>query len=179
MALGAVIVILSLLVPQVRDEILRIYQFDAQSRRWRDPTTLTGRTLIWTTYLAAWQANPFFGAGPGGLAMTAGLSGHNAIIQYLGELGLVGTLPALMLILLAFVGSFRHRRDSRYFFLTACLIAAIVESSAESSLLNSGNPAGLMVLLSIAVLAVAKPVARSVVPADAPSSDYQAAFVTV
>ncbi|HEX5245045.1 MAG TPA: O-antigen ligase family protein [Tepidisphaeraceae bacterium] len=151
LALAAFVVMMA--IPQVRDGFLHLYELDASSQRFRDISTLTGRTSIWMNYLAAWRSRPFLGVGPGGTAVTAGIFGHNAIIQYLAELGLFGTLPVFGLLFMAFLGAFRQRKNPGYYFFTACIIAALVESIGEASLLNSGNPASLIVLLSFAVLA--------------------------
>lgn len=151
--LALIAFVVMLVIPEARNGFLRLYELDASSQRFRDLSTLTGRTYIWMNYLAAWRSRPFFGVGPGGTALTAGIFGHNAIIQYLAELGLFGTLPVLALLFMTLAGSIRQRRNPAYFFFIACALAAIFESVGESSLLNSGNPAGLTVLLSFAVLA--------------------------
>jgi|GEM_PF-3801229 len=154
--LAVIAFVVMLAIPQVRDGFLRLYELDANSQRFRELSTLTGRTYIWMNYLAAWRSRPFFGVGPGGTALTAGIFGHNAIIQYLAELGIFGTLPVIGLLLMTLRGSIRQRRNPSYYFFIACAAAAIFESIGESSLLNSGNPAGLTVLLSFAVLANAR-----------------------
>jgi O-antigen ligase len=83
-----------------------------------------GRTGIWATGLAAWKVHPFFGWGAGSAIdaydrvylrifqfHNAGWSRppHNTPLQALVELGVVG----LVLLLIAYVATFRHFRGIR------------------------------------------------------------------
>jgi O-antigen ligase len=148
----AVLVVALLCLPGVSDALLRAYQLDEAQRRWRPLETLTGRTDMWAQWLQVIEDNPLLGTGPGGSAMTR-YSAHNGLLQNLGEVGLLGTLPLIAILLLAARGAFLQRRRPEMFFAIACLVAGIAEAGAESEFFSFGTPCGLLFLLSIATLA--------------------------
>ena len=120
--------------------------------------TLAGRGRAWT-YLVndVIPNNLLIGTGPGSNetlteAATGISSAHNALLRYLTDVGLLGTLPLLYIIIRTSVYSFRHRKNKERHVWIAFFMAALVHSLAEQSLFGMGSCPGVLFLLSLVVL---------------------------
>lgn len=117
----------------------------------RNLSTLTGRTHNWQAAVdQLFQPSPIFGSGPG--------SGdriliHNGMLHVLCETGLVGATPLIALLAVVAIQSLRVWKDRRFHFAIALFAAGVLQSLGNPVLFSIGNPAGLLFLLSLGVLA--------------------------
>ena len=120
----------------------------ALGERGRDIASLTGRTEAWQRLAVIWEASPVFGGGPG----AAVIGSHNGFLYNLAEVGALGTLPLICLIMLATLSSIIHRKDPAMRAMIAIVAASLVESLAESEFFSFGSPSGLLFLLAVSTL---------------------------
>jgi O-antigen ligase len=118
----------------------------ATGDRYRELTTLTGRSAIWDVALSEWRENPLFGYGPsmwdtvhrGRLGMPFAFSAHNQLMQSLSVAGIVGLATLLPYLLLLGLLSFTAPRPVRGLALALYLLV-LVRSITEVPL-DMGTP---------------------------------------
>lgn len=106
----------------------------------------SGRSYLWTTTLDAWQARPWLGLGPDGVAPhllpLGSAHAHNTVIQALGEWGWVGGIPFLVfLAALALAGVWNAWTTADAFRIVAAgyLLAALANGLLEGVLYDPGT----------------------------------------
>jgi O-antigen ligase len=123
--------------------------------KYRNISNATNRTEIWSFMLTkVIPENLFFGVGPGqheALVQSAlgYSSAHNGLLQYLGDVGVVGTAPYLVLLNDA-------RRGLRGLWAAAwlpLLAGGLVESVGETMFFSIGNAGSLLFVLTVITLA--------------------------
>jgi O-antigen ligase len=125
----------------------------------------TGRFQAWRILVAkAWLPNFAFGAGPGSdlelsRIHTSVRSSHNGVLANLVEVGLVGTLPLIVVLIMAARGALRAVRVPDLAFAASLFAVAVVESMAETMFFSMGNPGSLLFVTSVAVLSTSGNVA--------------------
>jgi O-antigen ligase len=123
--------------------------------RYRSMQSGTFRYEVWWFVISVlWPLNPMLGVGPGQHepfveAATNQIGAHNGLLANLAEVGLLGTLPLLAILLLCLV---RARGNPMSGFALPLLAGGLVESVAETMFFSMGNPGSLLFLLSIAML---------------------------
>lgn len=119
-----------------------------------------GRTALWQNGIASFLDHPIIGVGPGNAFELIGgekKTYHNAFVQTLVSLGLVGTLPLITLVVVAARNIFaRHKSNLA----KAVFMVGIVATTTESKLLNYGTPANFLFFLSVLYLVSASNHAR-------------------
>jgi O-antigen ligase len=118
----------------------------ATGERYRELTTLTGRSAIWDVALAEWRENPLFGYGPsmwdtvhrGRLGMPFAFNAHNQLMQSLSVAGAVGMATLLPYLLLLGLLSFTAPRPARG--LALALYLMILIRSITEVPLDLGTP---------------------------------------
>jgi O-antigen ligase len=118
----------------------------ATGDRYRELTTLTGRSAIWDAALLEWQDNPLFGYGPAmwdtayraRLGMPFAFNAHNQYLQSLSIAGLVGLATLLPYLLLLGLFSFASPRPQRG--LAIALFLQILVRSFTEVPLDLGTP---------------------------------------
>jgi O-antigen ligase len=114
--------------------------------RYRELTTLTGRSAIWDVAIQEWQDNPLFGFGPAmwdatyrsRLGMPFAFNAHNQFLQSLSLAGLVGLLTLLPYMLVLALLSFGAPRPQRG--LAIALFLQILIRSFTEVPLDLGTP---------------------------------------
>ena len=112
------------------------------------------RYETWSYVISVWLQNPLLGVGPGGheayVQRALGVSSaHNGILASLADVGLLGTLPLIMMLLWCLSKGRRHLKSN---IALPLVIAGIVESGAESMLFSMGNPGSVLFLLGLCIL---------------------------
>lgn len=113
---------------------------------------LTGRTDLWLHALDVIKNNLLFGVGPANaFVMVDDHRGtyHNAYIQLLVEIGLMGSLPIFVLILQAFR---KVIYSKRFILIKIIFVVGFLVTLVEHSLLNFGSPANLLFLMTFLYL---------------------------
>lgn len=121
---------------------------------------LTGRTEIWRDAWLIVRENIFLGVGPEkAIANVDGreTSFHNAFVQLLVEVGVIGAAPILALLVTATMRALTARQDH---LIKTVFLIGMLGALAESRLLNFGNPGSLLFLVSF--LYLARPAFRTV-----------------
>ncbi len=119
--------------------------------------TATGRSDIWKYVLFnIFPKYPFIGVGPGkhyNLIETyiGHSSAHNGLLMNLAEIGIFGTTPIIIILLICLKSVYIHQ-NVRKQVLTAIFTCAVVESITEIMFFSIGNTASLLFLLSVAYL---------------------------
>jgi O-antigen ligase len=123
--------------------------------KYRNISNATNRTEIWSYVWDEIIANhPFLGVGPGlhGDLVERGIgfsSAHNGVLMYLAEIGVLGTLPYLIVF---FTGLRRALKDPALRTLVLpLLVAGGVESMAETMFFSTGNVGSLLFLFALVV----------------------------
>jgi O-antigen ligase len=145
----------AVLAPDLGGNISDAYQLrDAH----RSIDTGTGRFDIWQRAITVGFLPHFMiGMGPGAEyardpSMQEIGNVHNAMLAMLVNTGILGTLPILILLYICFRRSIATFRDPRFQFAIIILFSGFLESNAEALLFSIGNPAGLLFILSVAIL---------------------------
>lgn len=113
---------------------------------------LTGRTNLWKQGLEIISNNFFFGVGPDRAVVKIDYhwgSFHNAYIQLLVTVGVLGFIPLFVLVFLAIKRTIFFKDD---FLLTIIFIIGFLGSFLENRLLNFGSPGNLLFLISLLYL---------------------------
>jgi O-antigen ligase len=154
-------VVLGLVLTGKADALLgRIDELFMLHDRDRSIESGTSRYDAWAYVVSLWLQNPFFGLGPGGheafVNQALGISSaHNGVLANLADVGLVGTLPLIVLIARSLWKGKRHpRRDLAL----PLVIAGIIESGAEIIFFSMGNPGSLLFMFGLSLLG--EPAAR-------------------
>jgi len=123
--------------------------------QYRSVKSGTFRYEVWWFVISVlWPLNPMLGVGPGQHepiveAATNQIGAHNGLLANLAEVGLLGTMPLIAILLLSFI---RGRGNPMSAFALPLLVGGLVESVAETMFFSMGNPGSLLFLLSIALL---------------------------
>ncbi|HWE96417.1 MAG TPA: O-antigen ligase family protein [Tepidisphaeraceae bacterium] len=143
------------------DNISDLYELHSSAR---DISGGTGRFDLWGRIITQGiLPHPIIGIGPGTEFSDEFIeigNPHNAILLCLLETGILGTIPVLVVLGLCGRRAVTYFADPRYHFAIVFLAAGLSESLAEVMLFSIGNPAGLLFLLSMAVL-TSKQLARN------------------
>lgn len=124
----------------------------------RELESASGRSELWDYALTRLlPSNPLLGIGPGQDAeifMTdfGVANAHNGVLVNLVDVGILGTVPLIILVIVAFRGLARHRRHASYAWACAALIAGCTHSLTESMFFSMGTPAALYFLLACSEL---------------------------
>ncbi len=122
--------------------------------QYRGVETATNRTEIWTyTFHEIILKNLFFGIGPGNYldAIERGTgytNANNGLFVYMAEIGLLGTIPYVLLLISTFIKTFKSKGLMRLFL--AFLVAGFIESLGETMFFSTGSVASLIFLLVVA-----------------------------
>ena len=122
--------------------------------KYRDISNATNRTEIWSFMLTqVIPQNFLLGVGPAQheqlvLNALGYSSAHNGLLQYLGDVGVIGTWPYLVLLNDARRGS---RNPMGEAFLPL-LVGGVVESIGETIFFSVGNAGSLLFLLAVVTL---------------------------
>ena len=128
------------------------------TNKYRDIFTATGRFEGQGQFIQhVWLPNFFLGVGPGnqgeiGASWTTMSSPHNGILMDLCEVGLLGTLPLVFVVLSCCRRSIQVLAKPEYHWAIALFAAGMLESGAETLFFSMGNPGSLLFLLAIAQL---------------------------
>jgi O-antigen ligase len=114
--------------------------------RYRELTTLTGRSSLWDAAILEWRENPLFGYGPAmwgeayraRLGLPFAFNAHNQYLQSLSTAGLVGLATLLPYLLLLGLFSFTAPRPQRG--LAIALFLQILVRSFTEVPLDLGTP---------------------------------------
>lgn len=121
----------------------------------RNVQSFSQRAEIWQAIVEdIWLPSPVLGGGPGAVLATVDNSSHNGLLRNLGETGLLGTVPLVILLGLAAVHAWRLRHNRLVHFAIPLAVTGLVESMAESMFFSMGNPGSLLFMLGVAALAV-------------------------
>lgn len=137
----------------IADSLTRVYMLDDQ---YRSIESGTYRYETWWYVLTEmWPKSPLLGVGPGqhvGLLEAAmDVSGaHNGLLANLAEVGLLGTLPLVAILVIVTVKCRRHTEVAP---MLPLVVAGIVESGAETMFFSMGNTGSLLFMAALASLA--------------------------
>ncbi len=123
-------------------------------------SNLTGRADIWTKGLKMIDENFYFGVGPENARVKtdAGYKHlHNAYIQLMANVGIFGSIPILILILIALTKLIFYKED---IFMQAIILTGFVGSITEPRLLNYGLPSNLLFLISFIYMSSSWPFSK-------------------
>jgi len=122
--------------------------------KYRSIETATNRTEIWSyTFYHIIMNNLFIGIGPGmHLETIENATGYtnanNGLLVYMAEIGLLGTIPYILLLVFTFVKTLESKGLRRFFLVI--LVAGFIESLGETIFFSTGSVASLIFLLAIA-----------------------------
>jgi O-antigen ligase len=159
LGIGATVALLvtsSIISTSISGQINEIFQL---TDKHRNIAGGTGRFGIWSFVIRdIWLPNFLYGVGPAQhMALTkpvGGSSAHNGMLAYLGDLGLLGAAPIMILVGVCAVRAFRLRRNPHFYFAITIFAAGIVESLGETMFFSFGNPASLLFLFAVAMLVI-------------------------
>ena len=123
--------------------------------KYRNISNATNRTEIWSY---VWDEiiakHPFLGVGPGlhGDLVERGIgfsSAHNGVLMYLAEIGVLGTLPYLIVFVAGLGRAMKNQTLRTMVF--PLLVAGGVESMAETMFFSTGNVGSLLFLFALVV----------------------------
>jgi O-antigen ligase len=150
--LTVAVAILAVAVPGAIDSVARVFQLND---KYRAVATGTGRFETWSHAIeAGFVRHPIIGMGLGSEYFNPREIGHihNALLAFLFDTGLIGTVPILLVLAFAARRCFRMRGRPEYHFAIAIFWACLFESCGESMLFSMGNPAGLLFILAVVIL---------------------------
>lgn len=112
----------------------------------------TNRYAVWAFVASLVAERPLFGVGPGehGRYVSAEMgqsSAHNGLLANMAEVGIIGTTPLIVILILAFR---RGLRSSGGRAALPLIVVGVIESAAETMFFSLGNSASLLFLLGIA-----------------------------
>jgi hypothetical protein len=122
--------------------------------KYRGIETATNRTEIWSfTFHQIIMRNLFFGIGPGNYLETIEIAtgytnANNGLFVYMAEIGLLGTIPYVILLISTFIKTFKSNGLMRLFLVF--LVAGFIESLGETMFFSTGSVASLIFLLVVA-----------------------------
>jgi O-antigen ligase len=134
-----------------KDIFSKISEYYSLFDEYRNISNATNRTEIWKFMLTEIiSKNPIFGVGPGAhekmVESAIGYSSaHNGMLLYLGEVGIIGTLPYILLLEL----SRRYSGNFDNLLYAPLLVGGLVESLGETMFISVGSVGSLLFLLSI------------------------------
>lgn len=148
----ALLLVIAIFNTDVLDVLLRI-QLPTGYAGGKSIFNLTGRTEIWWDAWLILRDNLFLGVGPErAIADVDGraTSFHNAFVQLLVEVGVIGAAPILVLLIIALKRVLTTRENH---LIKTVFLIGMLGALAESRLLNFGNPGSLLFLISFLYLA--------------------------
>lgn len=163
----AIIVLVALTV--VGAVIQNVYS-DPFLRVLNDPTSFTGRTVIWSAMWAFYRNFPLFGAGYGSfwnigpaspinqygsdwlLQVAEGHNGYLDLLVTIGPIGLALVVVATMILPIAKLLNWRRSEGQTGALLMAVLIFIIGHNATESSLFDRDNIGQVFLMLNLAMI---------------------------
>lgn len=118
----------------------------------------TGRFTLWANVIRKiWWANPFLGIGPDqNIVMTWEMFGsrgaHNGLLAVLTDLGIVGVIPVLWILLRSARVAIVESNKPEMAAAIGLFVGGFVESLGEIQLLSIGNSGSVLFLISIVAL---------------------------
>jgi O-antigen ligase len=106
-----------------------------------DPS-FNGRTPVWSEFLRLWKSSPLAGVGESGISdqIAAGTlpgwatHGHNLVLDPLGRVGLIGTIPIVSAVIAGLVIAWASGR--RGLVVSAAILATFLASGISEDLID-------------------------------------------
>jgi len=131
----------------------------------------SGRTDVWAHVFHDWTRHPLLGTGyrtTQSLDQQSSLEAHNIFLTVLAELGIVGFVCFLTLLVMVFL--MRARRGT-FALLIGPAVSVLAADMVESSILGFGNPTALLSWLAILAMAAGGRLSASASNVFVPSKD--------
>jgi O-antigen ligase len=124
----------------------------------------TGRTDIWAETVGLWLKSPLLGIGfRQHERFLAGWPAHNAYLAMLADMGLVGLVVYLVLLISSLVAAWSIQDQRTRRFVVAVIVAYIVSGFMDRRTINAGNPFSVLFLMCSSLALVDQSLRRAAV----------------
>ncbi len=149
---GLIVVATTSITSEMSARVTHVYMLDD---KYRSIESGTFRYDAWWFVLSElWPQHPVLGVGPGQHsrlveAAVAVVGAHNGILANLAEVGLLGAIPLVAILVIVFVRARRHPATD---LMMPLVVAGVVESGAETMFFSMGNTGSLLFMAALAAL---------------------------